>query len=100
MIRRVAFFAVSSTALFAIAALTGCTRQPSAEDAKKFLDEAETKSLALGNESQQAAWVQENFITDDTESLSALASQRAIDYGVALAKGAKSFDNVQLPEDM
>ncbi len=100
MIRRVAFSVASSTALFAIAALTGCTRQPSADDAKKFLDDAEAKSLALGNESQQATWVQENFITDDTESLSALASQRAIDYGVTLAKGAKRFDNVQLPEDM
>jgi peptidyl-dipeptidase A len=87
-------------AVVVISLLTGCAHQPTVDDAKKFLDDAEQRLLTLSNESQQASWVEENFITDDTESLSALASQRSIDYGVALAKEAKRFDNVPLPDEM
>jgi peptidyl-dipeptidase A len=87
-------------AIAAMTFLAACSRQPSADDAKKFLDEAEQKTFDLGNESQQATWVQENFITDDTEALSAKESQRAIDYSVQAAKEAKKYDGVQLPDDM
>ena len=88
--------------VIAILALSACsqTGAPSVDDAKKFLDDAEQKVLALGNEAQQASWVQSNFITDDTEALSALANQRAIDEAVRLAKEAKKFDGVSLPPDM
>jgi len=86
--------------LAAMVALTACARKPTVDDAKKFLDEVEQKTLDLGNEAQEAGWVQENFITDDTEALSAKASQRAIDYGVLAAKESKKFDDVQLPADM
>src|SRR5580658_10449470 len=82
--------------------LTTCGREaePSVDDARKFLADAEEKLLALNVEDQQADWVHENFITDDTEAISAKADQRAIDESVSLAKEAVRFDKLQLPEDM
>ena len=61
--------------------LAACNQQsqPTVEDARKFLTDAESNLLKLGVEDQQADWVHENFITDDTEAVSALADQRAID---------------------
>ncbi len=83
-------------------ASAGCNRepQPTVDDARKFLADAEDTLLKLGVEDQQADWVHENFITDDTEAVSARADQRAIDESVKLAKEATKFDKVQLPEDM
>src|SRR5258708_431765 len=74
--------------------------QPSVAEAKRFLDEAGRKLRELTNEAGQASWVQENFITDDTEALSAQASKRQMDEAVRLAKGATRFDGVKLPRDM
>ena len=81
--------------------LTGCSTQPksSADDVKKFLDDAEVRLNDLGVEAGRASWVQENFITDDTEALSAAASQRDGDESVRVAKQAKQFDGVQVPAD-
>ena len=73
---------------------------PTVQEAKKFLDSAEEKLLVLANEASRASWVQSNFITFDTENLSALANERSIAEGVRLAKGATRFDQVQLPPDM
>ena len=82
--------------------LAGCNTQPqpTVDDARKFLADAESNLLALGVEDQQADWVHENFITDDTEAVSAKADQRAIDASVKYAKEATRFDKLQLPEDM
>ncbi|MGA2115530.1 MAG: M2 family metallopeptidase [Bryobacteraceae bacterium] len=74
--------------------------QPTVEDAKKFLDDAEQRLLVLSNESSQANWVEENFITFDTEALAARANQRATDEQVRLAKQSKRFDAIALPPDM
>ena len=70
------------------------------EEAQQFLAGAEEQVLTLGVEDQQADWVHENFITDDTEALSAKADQRAIDESVRMAKAATRFDSLQLPPDM
>ena len=52
------------------------------QEAKKFLDEAETRLLALSVEGNRAAWVQTNFITFDTEALFAAAYERVTAEGV------------------
>ena len=84
----------------ALALLAGCSQsKPSADDAKKFIDSAEVKLNDLGVEAAKASWVQENFITDDTEALSAASGQRAGDEAVRLAKQAKQFDGLTLPAD-
>lgn len=97
MIQRYAY----CSALCAAVVLTGCggAGKPSAESAKPFLDAAEKKMDSLFLESSQASWVQANFITQDTVALSAVANERAINYGVELAKEAAKYDGVTLPAD-
>ncbi|MEP7351787.1 MAG: M2 family metallopeptidase [Acidobacteriota bacterium] len=82
--------------------LVGCNQappKPTAEQAKAFIDDAEKKMDAIYTESQQAEWVHSNFITDDTEALAAITSQRSIDFGVGLAKEATKYDGIELPAD-
>ena len=56
--------------------------------------------MALSIEANRASWVQENFITQDTEALNALANERQIAEAVRLAKAATRFDHLKLPPDM
>ncbi|MBN8733815.1 MAG: M2 family metallopeptidase [Acidobacteria bacterium] len=82
--------------------LTGCTAttgKPSATDAAKFLDSAETRLLAASNEAGRASWVYSTHITEDTEAISALANERQIGLAVELAKEAATYDGVTLPPD-
>jgi len=80
--------------------MSSCSTTSSADDPKQFLADAEEKLNALNVESQRGDWVHENFITDDTEALSAKGDQRYIDEQVRQAKAATHFDKAQLPEDM
>src|SRR5262249_1725033 len=91
----------SFSAVVGLLTLAGCggASKPTAADASKFLADAETKVDELGVEAGRAAWVQSNFITDDTEAIAAKAAQRAIDYGAQLAKEAAKYDGVDLPAD-
>ncbi len=82
------------------AVLCAAPNPPSVAEAKKFLDDASARLLELTNEAGRAAWVQANFITDDTEALSALANERQIGAAVELAKAATRFDKLALPPDM
>jgi peptidyl-dipeptidase A len=87
-------------ALFLLVPVLLRAQQPTVEDARKFLADAEAKLTSLSHAAAQADWVHANFITDDTEALSALEDQRAIDENVRLAKEATRFDKLKLPEDM
>src|SRR5262252_143156 len=59
---------------------------PTAPDAKTFLDTVSETTLKLGNDASRAGWVQQTYITDDTELLSAQANQAANDAGARFAK--------------
>ncbi len=72
---------------------------PTPADAKKFLDTANQTTLKLGIDQGRAGWVQQTFITDDTEVLSAQASQAANEAGVRFAKEATKFERVEVPPD-
>src|SRR5438445_336281 len=48
---------------------------PTVDEASAFLADAEGRLLDLGVKGQRAAWVQENFITEDTEQIAADANQ-------------------------
>lgn len=74
--------------------------KPTAEDAKKFLAEAESKLLSTSTDSGRASWIHATYINVDTEALSALESQRQIDLTVKYAKEAAQYDGVQLPPEM
>jgi len=73
--------------------------QATAEDAKAFLDTVNQSMLKLGIEAGQAGWVQQNFITADTEALGARSNQRYIDTIAGYVKQTPRFDNLELPAD-
>jgi peptidyl-dipeptidase A len=73
---------------------------PTAKDAAAFIDSAEQQLLQAWTKGQRASWVQENFITDDTELLSADAQQELTAVTVKLANEAKRFNGVDLPYDI
>ena len=66
-------------------------------DAQAFLTDVNATLLRLGTESQQAAWVSETYITDDTEALNARADQIYTEAVASYAKQAARFDSATLP---
>jgi peptidyl-dipeptidase A len=82
--------------------LVGCSVQaPSASNptpaaASAFLATANDTTLKLGVAQGEAGWVQQNFITDDTEAIAARASQAANDAGARFAKEATKYDKVEV----
>src|SRR5437016_1092547 len=78
---------------------TNTTAAPTAEEAKKFLDSANETMMKLGIEENQAGWVAQTYITDDTEALSAKVNQEAIDAIAKFAKESARFDKVDVPAD-
>jgi peptidyl-dipeptidase A len=66
-------------------------------EAEKFVEETEKKLFDLGNKAQRAAWVQENFITDDTEQIGAEANEAMNTFSADMAKKAHRFDGLKLP---
>src|SRR6202790_4971950 len=73
---------------------------PTVEDAQAFLDDAEARLFDLGNKAQRAAWVEENFITDDTNQIAADAGEVVNTLTVELAKKALRFDSLKLQPEM
>jgi peptidyl-dipeptidase A len=79
------------------AALAGAAdRKATPEEARKFIDDAEQKLLALGIDAGRADWLKATYITDDSEILSAMLDERAIAATVAYAKQATRFDGLKL----
>src|SRR5919198_4557460 len=91
---RLVFLVVACSAA-AIACSRGASSSaPTAADAKAFLDTVNVTTKKLGIEASRAAWVQQTYITDDTEALAARASQAANDAGARFAKEATKYDHV------
>src|SRR6478672_5806545 len=68
-------------------------------DVKAFLDNANETTKRLGIEQGRAGWVQQTYITDDTEAIAARANQLAIEAGARFAKEATRFDKVDVPAE-
>src|SRR5215469_4773473 len=86
---------LAGTAL-AAAFLAGADRKPTAEDARKFIEDAEQKLLALNIDSGRADWIKDTFITDDTEAIAARLDERSISAAVEYAKESTRFDGLKL----
>lgn len=72
---------------------------PTAEDARRFVAAAEKKSAELSEFGNRVGWVNSNFITDDTDWLSAKVGAEATELGVQYAKQAATFDGVAVDAD-
>jgi len=90
--------------LVAIASLASPMRAeempPTVEEAKAFVAEAEARLAEVSEEAARSAWVQSNFITEDTEFLAALANERAIAATMEYAIGAARFNDLELSGDL
>ncbi|MGB7848218.1 MAG: M2 family metallopeptidase [Candidatus Acidiferrum sp.] len=73
---------------------------PTSEEAKKFIEDAERRLFDLNLKAARAAWVQENFITADTEQIAADAGEEANTAATQYAKEAHRFDKVALPPEL
>src|SRR6476469_2946764 len=92
--------AVALTAACTVSAPGGTSPAgATADEAKKFLDEANATLLKLSISGSQAGWVAQNFITDDTEALDARGTQQLADAGAKYAKDSTKFDKMQLAAD-
>jgi peptidyl-dipeptidase A len=68
-----------------------------ATEARAFLEAANAELLELGNAASRAGWVQATYITPDTETMSAEASEALVNAITRYAKEARRFDGVSLP---
>src|SRR5436853_7677635 len=73
---------------------------PTVVEAQAFLKKAEDQLQDLGVRASRASWVQENFITDDTEVLSAQAQEKATAAVTQLALDARRFDGLKMPQEL
>jgi peptidyl-dipeptidase A len=70
------------------------------KEARAFLADAESRLFDLGVKASRAEWVQENFITDDTQQIAAAANEQVNTLSADLAKKAQRFDGLKLPTEM
>lgn len=111
-----AFTKYSPILLSSIILLTGCdqantnvqanehsnaasTQNKPALTVAEFLAAVEQEKTELGIEEARAAWINQNFITDDTSLLSAKASQKMTEANVRFAIEAAKFDDVEVTAD-
>jgi peptidyl-dipeptidase A len=85
-------------------AAAACTNRtppaPSATDARQFIDRVSDSMKKLEIEANQAGWVQQNFITADTEALEARVNQRVTDAVARFAKESVKFDKIDVSADL
>lgn len=73
---------------------------PTVAEAQKFIEDAEQRLFELGVKASRAGWVQENFITSDTEQIAAEAGEEANTAAAKYAKEAHRYDVVALSPEL
>jgi peptidyl-dipeptidase A len=76
------------------------TQAPTVAEAERFISQAETRLLDLWIKSSRASWLSENFITDDTEAISADAEAAVKAATADLARQARRYEKLPLPPDV
>ena len=70
---------------------------PTLAEAEDFMNNAEARLATLSVTANQANWVHENFITDDTEALAAGVNDEFTAATTELVEQAKRFDGLNMP---
>jgi peptidyl-dipeptidase A len=76
------------------------TTAPTVAEAEEFLKQAEAQLADLNVKVQRASWVQENFITDDTQAMAADAIDENTAVTTALVEKAKRFEGLHLSPEL
>jgi peptidyl-dipeptidase A len=85
---------------FTIVLQAQTSNPPTVAEAEQFMKNAEARLAELSVKVNQATWVHDNFITDDTEALAAEANDEQTGVATELVEQAKRFDRLQLPPDL
>jgi peptidyl-dipeptidase A len=73
---------------------------PTVDEARAFVARVDADLRRLWVASSRASWVAQNFITDDTEALSAAAEEASMEYLSRTIKESTRFDGLTLPPDV
>jgi peptidyl-dipeptidase A len=73
---------------------------PTAAEAQEFMNKAEARLADLSVKVQRASWVQENFITDDTQAIAADAIDEITAVATDLVEQAKRYDGLTLSPEL
>src|SRR5438093_2459762 len=76
------------------------TSRPTVAEAEAFMRKAEARLAELSVKSNQANWVHDNFITDDTEALAAKTNDEVTAVTTELVEQSKRFDGLKMPTDL
>lgn len=87
-------FVLFATAIFAQSQPNNPS--PTVADAEKFIQQAEQRLNELSVKQSRASWVQQTYITDDTEAISAAADENALQAISELAAEARKYEGLKL----
>jgi peptidyl-dipeptidase A len=86
--------------LFSLTVHAQTSPAPTVQEAGEFMKQAEARLSDLSVKVNRAAWVEDNFITDDTEAMSADAQDGYTAATTELVEQAKRFDGLKMPPDL
>ena len=72
---------------------------PTASEALAFLDQVEGHLHELSKRASRALWVQQTYITDETEQIAAEATRDLMGASLEAATAARRYDGLALPPD-
>jgi peptidyl-dipeptidase A len=75
-------------------------QSPTVAEAQEFMTKAEAQLSDLATKVQRASWVQENFITDDTQAMAADAIDEVTAVTTQLVEQSKRFDGLALSPEL
>jgi peptidyl-dipeptidase A len=79
---------------------TQAASKPTVAEAQQFMLQAQARLNDIQVKAARASWVQENFITDDTQALSADLQDQLTAATTELIEQAKRFDGLTLPPEL
>ncbi len=85
---------------FAVVLAAQTSNPPTVAEAQDFMNKAEARLAELSVKVNQANWVHDNFITDDSEALAADANDENTAVTTELVEQAKRFNGLQMPPDL
>ena len=79
--------------------VAACGGEEPKESADEFVARVNKDLQQRGHESAMASWVQQTYITPDTEQLSAKAEERLLEYFPKAVKESKTYEGMDIPPE-
>ncbi|WP_296950320.1 M2 family metallopeptidase [uncultured Massilia sp.] len=89
--------ALCANAMLALPAAAASKGKPTVAEAERFIADAEARLEKLGLDAGRAEWVAENFITLDTETMTAQANEQYLGLAGEVALAAGRYKDLALP---